>query len=184
MGFSLGSWVIAETGHGPQVIGFLLFPWVDFLRGGSFWDLSYPVLLQPKSQASLGQGADPQASWGVTVSWRSNPQAGDWGNHSVVSDSLQPHGLQPTRLLHPWDSPGKNTGVGCHFLLQGIFLTQGSNPGLPHCRQMFYWLSYMGSFSKEANVNGELLALKYYLSHLLHSESEPCQFGNFQYEPL
>ena len=36
---------------------------------------------------------------------------------SVVSDSVRPHGLQPTRLLHPWDSPGKNTGVGCHFLL-------------------------------------------------------------------
>ena len=36
----------------------------------------------------------------------------------VVSNSVQPHGLQPTRLLHPWDSPGKNTGVGCHFLLQ------------------------------------------------------------------
>ena len=35
-----------------------------------------------------------------------------------------------TRLLCPWDSPGKNTGVGCHFLLQGIFLTQGSNPSL------------------------------------------------------
>ena len=39
-------------------------------------------------------------------------------------------------VLRPWDSPGKNTGVGCHFLLQGIFPTQGSNPGLPHCRQM------------------------------------------------
>ena len=37
---------------------------------------------------------------------------------SVVSDSVQPHGLQPTRLLRPWDSPGKNTGVGCRFLLQ------------------------------------------------------------------
>ena len=37
--------------------------------------------------------------------------------------------------LHPWDSPGKNTGVGYHFLLQGIFLTQGSNPDLPHWRQ-------------------------------------------------
>ena len=35
-----------------------------------------------------------------------------------MSDSVQPHGLQPTRLLHPWDSPGNNTGVGCHFLLQ------------------------------------------------------------------
>ena len=37
---------------------------------------------------------------------------------SVVSDSVRPYGLQPTRLLRPWDSPGKNTGVGCHFLLQ------------------------------------------------------------------
>jgi len=37
---------------------------------------------------------------------------------SVVSDSVQPHRRQPTRLPHPWDSPGKNTGVGCHFLLQ------------------------------------------------------------------
>ena len=37
---------------------------------------------------------------------------------SVVSDSVRPHGLRPTRLLCPWDSPGKNTGVGCHFLLQ------------------------------------------------------------------
>ena len=37
---------------------------------------------------------------------------------SVVSNSVRPHGLQPTRLLRPWDSPGKNTGVGCHFLLQ------------------------------------------------------------------
>jgi len=57
-------------------------------------------------------------------------------SRSVVSDSLRPHGLQPTRLLRPWDFPGKSTGVGCHFLLQGIFPTQGSNPGLPHCRQM------------------------------------------------
>ena len=37
---------------------------------------------------------------------------------SVMSDSVRPHGLQPTRLLRPWDTPGKNTGVGCHFLLQ------------------------------------------------------------------
>ena len=43
---------------------------------------------------------------------------------------MRPHRRQPTRLPHPWDSPGKNTGVGCHALLQGIFLTQGSNPRL------------------------------------------------------
>ena len=60
---------------------------------------------------------------------------------SAVSDSLQPHGLLPASLLCPWDSPGKNTGVGCHALLQGIFLTQGlklSLLQLLHCRQILY----------------------------------------------
>ena len=66
-------------------------------------------------------------------------------NHSVVSDSMRPHRLYPTRLLCPWDSPGKNTGVGCHALLQGTFPTQGSNPGLSHCKQILYQLSYQGS---------------------------------------
>ena len=104
---------------------------------------------------------------------------------SVMSDSVRPHRRQPTRLPHPWDSLGKNTGVGCHFLLQsmkvnvkviqscqtlcdpmaytvhgtlqarllewvfsllqGIFPTQGSNPSLPHCRQIPYQLSHKGS---------------------------------------
>ena len=66
-------------------------------------------------------------------------------NHSVMSDSLQPLGLYPTRLLCLWNFSGKNTGVGCHFLLQGIFPTQGLNPGLLHCRQMLYHLSHQGS---------------------------------------
>ena len=51
----------------------------------------------------------------------------------------------PARLLCPWDSPGKNTGVGYHFLLPGIFPTQGSKPGLLHCRQILYHLSHQGS---------------------------------------
>ena len=54
---------------------------------------------------------------------------------------LRPHGLWPIRLLGPWDSPGKNTGVGYHDLLQGIFLTQGPIPDrlwLLRCRQSFY----------------------------------------------
>ena len=45
----------------------------------------------------------------------------------------------------PWNSPGKNTGVGSHSLLQGIFPTQGLNPGLLHCRQILYQLSHQGS---------------------------------------
>ena len=55
---------------------------------------------------------------------------------SVVSDFSWPHGLMPSRLLCPWDSPGKNTGVSCHALLQGIFLTQGFNPHLLH---LLHW---------------------------------------------
>ena len=53
--------------------------------------------------------------------------------------------LQPHRLYSPWNSPGQNTGVGSHFLLQGIFPTQGSNPGLPHCRHILFQLSHQGS---------------------------------------
>ena len=51
---------------------------------------------------------------------------------------LQPHGLWPARLLCPWNSPGKNTGVGCHFLHQRIFPTQELNSGLQHCRQILF----------------------------------------------
>ena len=49
---------------------------------------------------------------------------------------LWPHGLKLNRLLHPWDSTGKNTGVGYHFLFQAIIPTQGLNLGFPHWRQM------------------------------------------------
>ena len=66
---------------------------------------------------------------------------------SVMSDSLPPHGL---------NSPGKNTGVGSHFFLQGIFPTQGSNPGLPHCRWILYQLRHQGSLRKPTH---ELLGM-------------------------
>ena len=59
-----------------------------------------------------------------------------------MSTSLQPHGLYPARLLCPWYSPGKNTGVDCHFLLWGILQTQGSNPCLLHCRWDLHWVSH------------------------------------------
>ena len=64
---------------------------------------------------------------------------------SVMSDFWWSHGLYPTRLLYPWNSPGKNTQVGCHSLLLGIFPTQGLNLGLLHCRQILYSLSHQGS---------------------------------------
>ena len=70
---------------------------------------------------------------------------------SVVPDCLWPHGPQPTRLFCPWDFPGRDTGVGCHFLLQGNFLTQGSNPGFLHCRQILYHLSSERSQTRVKN---------------------------------
>ena len=62
---------------------------------------------------------------------------------SLMSDCLRPQGL-----YSPWDSPGQNTGVGSLTLLQGIFPTQGSNLGLPHCRRILYQLSHQGSLPK------------------------------------
>ena len=58
---------------------------------------------------------------------------------------VTPMELWPARLLCPWNSPGKNTGVGSHSLPQGIFPIQGSNPGLPHCRRSLYRPSHQGS---------------------------------------
>ena len=69
--------------------------------------------------------------------WSKDPNS---ESPSVMSDSLQPHGL-----YSPWDSPGQNTGVGSLSLLQGVFPTQGSNPGLPHCSWIPYQLSHKGS---------------------------------------
>ena len=80
-----------------------------------------------------------------------------------MPNSLQPHGLQPARLLCPWDFLGKDTGVVCHFLLQGIFLTQGLNLGLLYCRQILYQLSYQG---RERDIKASFFILnaeqKYY----------------------
>ena len=78
---------------------------------------------------------------------------------SVTSNSLRLYGLVPASLLCPWDSPGKNTGVGSHFLLQGIFPTQGSNPSIL-C--LLHW-----------QVDSFPLALLGYYSHLDHYPCSP-----------
>ena len=74
-----------------------------------------------------------------------------------MSDSVRPHGLQPPRLLCPWDSPGKNTGVGCCAHLQGIFPTQGSDPGLLLLTCTGRWVPYqqchLGSPKQVLNTN-------------------------------
>ena len=59
-----------------------------------------------------------------------------------MSDSLQPHGLQPAGLRSPWNSLGENTGMSSHFLLQGIFPTQGLNLSLLHYKKIIYCLGH------------------------------------------
>ena len=61
------------------------------------------------------------------------------------------------QLLRPWGFPGKSTGVGCHFLLQEIFPTQGLNPGLLHCRQMLYCFSHQLSHTKAGSLSEPML---------------------------
>ena len=73
-------------------------------------------------------------------------------NHSAVSNSMRLHWVQATRLLCPWNSPGKNTGVGSHSFFQEIFPTQDSNPGLLHCRQILYRLSHQESLVFVTNL--------------------------------
>ena len=82
----------------------------------------------------------------------------------------------PTWLLRPWDSPGKNTGMGCYFLLQEILPTQGSNPGLPHCRQTLHPLVSHQRISPWDWVSHalptELAGLLQFWKHL-HKNSKP-----------
>ena len=82
---------------------------------------------------------------------------------SVMSDSLQPHELQPFRLLYPWNFSGKNTGEGCHFLLQGIFSTQGLSPHLLH---FLHWqvnsLSLVPPGKPHCPINAELVMQSYH----------------------
>ena len=77
----------------------------------------------------------------------------------VMSDCLQPYGLQPARFLCPWDFPGKTDWSGFCSFLQGIFLTQGSNLGVPHCEQILYRLSH----NAEGDSFSEIRFLNFYL---------------------
>ena len=98
-----------------------------------------------------------------------------------LCSTLWPHGLQSARLLCPWDSPGKNTGVGCHSLLQGIFLTQGWNPGFLHCRQILYCLSHQGS---PKNIGVECYFLLQGIFPTLGLNLHPLHFLHWQADSL
>ena len=98
------------------------------------WSFLYFQMPGPSPPAALGQGQ----SSGISMSINSVMLFSCSGD----SDSLQPHGLYPTRLLCLWDFPGKNTEVGCHFLFQVIFLVQRLNPYLLHWQVDILPLSY------------------------------------------
>ena len=101
----------------------------------------------------------------------------------VMSNFLQPQGLQPARLLSPWNYTGKNTGMGCHFLLQGMFPTQGSNPCVL-C--LLHWqadawclLSHWGSPNKDSEVK-DSFALPWSCNWLWLSRSNSWRCKVFQ----
>ena len=84
-------------------------------------------------------GMDLTEAEDIKKRWQEYTEREQSESCSVVSDSLRPRGL-----YSPWNSPGQNIGVGSLSLLQGIFPTQGSNPGLPHCKWILDQLSYEG----------------------------------------
>ena len=86
--------------------------------------------------------------------------------------SLHFHGLRCTRLLCPWDSPGVNTGVGCHAFLQGIFPTQGANPCLLHYRWILYYLSHQSHGNYMFNFGRNCHTAFYHSCTILHSHRQ------------
>ena len=117
--------------HGISQARILVWVAISFSR-----DLSNPGI-EPASPAGVGGffTTEPPGKPSVSVLPCVRAQ---------LCSTLRPHRLQSTRLLCPRDFPGKNTGVGCHFLLQGIFPTQGSNPGLLHWQNSLL-VSHQGS---------------------------------------
>ena len=85
-----------------------------------------------------------QLNWGLPLT-QTQVKHGGGGGGLVDKLCLTLVTPKPARVLCPWNSPGKNTRVGSHSLLQGIFLTQGSNLGLLHCRWILHHLSHQGS---------------------------------------
>ena len=97
---------------------------------GLVWSLSWVSEICKTRCVSLAYSSTAAQYWVTACCWCLVAY--------VVSDSLQSHVLLFPRLLCPWNSPGKSTGVSFHALLQGIFSTQGSNPGHLRCRQILW----------------------------------------------
>ena len=114
-----------ETTVLPQ--GFLICRFQDTICMYPFWIviLLFPYKVRSLFNRKRETSTKSCRAWSFRILWSESC--------SVVSDCLRLHGQ-----YSPWNSPGQNTQVGSLSLLQGIFPTQGSNPGLPHCRQILY----------------------------------------------
>ena len=159
--------VFWSTSH----VGFLLFYYpllhIVFLFCTSCYNVKHcaaaakslqscPTLCDPIDSSPPGTPV-PGILQAITLEWVAISSSNAWKwkvkslSRSVMSDSSRPHGLQPTRLLHPWDFPGKSTGVGCHCLLQKIFPNQGLNSHLLHWQadSFYYWATILWGSPKE-----------------------------------
>ena len=144
-----------------------LWTWV-WVNSGSWLWTGRPGVLQFMESQRVGHDWVTELNWNE-LDWTGLYSTGlNWTEETAVAAMLlcaqllmscpilRTMGLLPTRLLCPWDSPGKNTGVGCRALLQVIFLTQESNPYLwylLHCKQILYPLSHLGSPMSSINGN-------------------------------
>ena len=127
---------ISGFGGGGAVIEGSLVSWCCWSQNTGLWRSGFELhrgagylLLQPSFHFSSGTG-NPWVPLCLPLMALASRLSPERGNRSVMSDSLPPCGLSPARLLCPWNFPGKNTGVGCHFLLQGSSPTQGWSPHL------------------------------------------------------
>ena len=125
-------------------------------RAGSLGECRHP----PPGQTQAHRTHRHTRAYPPDMHRHSDPPQSESESCSVVSDSLQHHGL-----YSPWNSPGQNTGVSSLSLLQRIFPTQGSNPGLPHCRQILYQLSHQGSPKKVLNSHAHTHRLTHTEKH-------------------
>ena len=108
--------------------------------------VQFPGRENPTSSVLAWKNAMDRGAWWAAVHGVTESQT--WLNTQAHSARLtwKWKSLSGVQLFAtPWDFPDQNTGVGSHSLLQGIFPTRGSNPGLPHCRRVLYQLSHKGS---------------------------------------
>ena len=127
--------VLAESPKALSSLGFSLKPWRT-VRPGNAGGYMLPWPMSDKSLLPFWSSAERCLLHRVS----------EWVKSlSHVLLFATPWAVACTSLLRPWDFLGESTGVGCHFLFQGIFPNQGSDPGLLHCRQTLYRLSHQGS---------------------------------------